>query len=42
MSPYGFIRPVKQQAITQANVDSDLCHHMALLGHTELIIWADI
>ena len=27
---------VRQQAITWANVDPDLCRHMALLGHNEL------
>ena len=27
---------VRQQAITWANVDPDLCHHMASLGHNEL------
>ena len=26
----------RQQAITWANVDPDLCHHMASLGHNEL------
>ena len=29
------IGAVKQQAITWAKVDPDLCHHMALLGHNE-------
>ena len=29
---------VWQQAITWANVDPDLCRHMALLGHNELKI----
>ena len=28
----------RQQAITWTNVDSDLCHHMASLGHNELTI----
>ena len=28
---------VRQQAITWANVDSDLCRHIASLGHNELI-----
>ena len=28
---------VRQQAITWANVDLDLCRHMASLGHNELI-----
>ena len=28
---------VRQQAITWANVDPDLCRHMASLGHNELI-----
>ena len=28
----------RQQAITLVNVDPDLCHHMASLGHTELIL----
>ena len=28
---------IKQQAITWVNVDQDLCHHMASLGHKELI-----
>ena len=28
---------VRQQAITWANVDPQLCRHMALLGHNELI-----
>ena len=30
-----------QQAIAWANVDSDLCRHMASLGHNELtyFIW---
>ena len=27
---------VRHQAITRANVDPDLCHHMASLGHNEL------
>ena len=27
---------VRQQAITRANVDRDLCCHMASLGHNEL------
>ena len=27
---------VRQQAITWANVDPDLCHHMASLGYYEL------
>ena len=27
---------VRQQVITWANVDSDLCHHMVALGHNEL------
>ena len=27
----------RQLDITWANVDSDLCHHMVLLGHNELI-----
>ena len=37
MSPYGVIRPqVRQQAITWANVDPDLCPHMASLGHNDL------
>ena len=26
-----------QQAITWANVDLDLCHHMTSLGHNELV-----
>ena len=33
-SVYGAVR---QQVITWADVDQDLCHHMALLGHNELI-----
>ena len=28
---------VREQAITWANVDLDLCHHMTTLGHNELI-----
>ena len=28
----------KAQAITRANVDADLCRHMASLGHNELSI----
>ena len=28
---------ISQQAITWANVDPDLCHNMASLGHNELI-----
>ena len=28
---------VRQQAITRANVDPDLCRHMAWVGHNELI-----
>ena len=31
-------RAVKQQAIIWANVDSVLCHHMALLGNDELAL----
>ena len=27
---------IRQQAITWANVDLDLCHHMAPPGHNEL------
>ena len=27
---------IRQQAITSANVDPDLCHHMASLGLNEL------
>ena len=27
---------LRQQAITWANVDPDLCHHMASLGNNEL------
>ena len=27
---------IQQQAITWVNVDPDLCHHMASLGHSEL------
>ena len=27
--------PLRQQAIALANVDLDLCRHMALLGHNE-------
>ena len=27
---------VRQQAITWANVDPDLCHHMVALGHNGL------
>ena len=27
---------VRQQAITWANVDPELCHHMTSLGHYEL------
>ena len=30
------IGSVRQQAITWANVDPDLCHHMASLGYYEL------
>ena len=29
---------MRQQAITWANVDSDLCHHMVSLGQNELIL----
>ena len=29
----------RQQNITSANVDPDLCHHMVSLGHNELIHW---
>ena len=28
---------VRQQAIYLANVDPDLCHHMLILDHNELI-----
>ena len=28
---------VRQQAITWANVDPDLCRHMVSVGHNELI-----
>ena len=31
---------VRHQAITWANVDPDLCHHMASLGHSELMYWS--
>ena len=27
---------IRQQGITQANIDSDICHHMASLNHSEL------
>ena len=30
---------VRHQAITWANVDPDLCHHMSSLGHNELMDW---
>ena len=30
---------IRQQAITWANIDLDLCHHTAPLGHNELIGW---
>ena len=30
--------PAMQQAITGANFDSDLCYHMASLGHNELMM----
>ena len=30
---------VRQQAITWANVEPDLCHYMISLGHTELTHW---
>ena len=26
-------------AVTWANIDQDLCHHMASLGHNELMLW---
>ena len=37
-----FVQPLmqkrpRQQAITWANVDQDLCRHMASLGHNELL-----
>ena len=28
---------IRQQIITLANTDPDLCHHMVLLGHDKLI-----
>ena len=31
------VAAAKQQAITWANVDPDLCHHMASQGHSELM-----
>ena len=31
---------ISQQAITWANVDPVLCHHMAPLGHNELTQWS--
>ena len=31
----------RQQAITWASVDPDLCHHMVLLGYNELIVDED-
>ena len=31
--------PSDNKAITWANVDSDLCRHMASLGHIELMIY---
>ena len=30
---------MRQQAITWANVDPDLCRHMASQGHNELTHW---
>ena len=36
-SGYGLVPEIKQQAITQSNVDLDLCHYMVPLGHNELI-----
>ena len=30
-----WIGAIRQQAVTSANVDPDLCHHMASLGHSE-------
>ena len=37
MTSEGLHRLIRQQAITRANVDTDLCRHMASLGHNELI-----
>ena len=31
------LAPSKLQAITQTNVDQDICCHMASLGHNEFI-----
>ena len=36
----GAIGGVRQQVITWANVDQDLCHHIASLGHNMLTHWA--
>ena len=33
-----WLTAIRQQAITWANVDPELCHHMVLLGHNELNI----
>ena len=30
------VQVIRQQAITWANVDPDLCRHMTSLGHNEL------
>ena len=35
-STSGWLGAVRQQAITWANVDQDLCHHMVSLGHNML------
>ena len=34
-----WVSAVRQQAITWANVDPDLCHHMVSLGHNEFLSW---
>ena len=35
----GMVNVVRQQTLTLANIDPDLCCHMALLGHNELSIY---
>ena len=38
INQHWFIGAVRQQAITWANVDPDLCRHMVSLGHNELTV----
>ena len=38
----GWLGAVRVQAITRANVDPNMCHHMASFGHESLNTWENL